>query len=288
MKKAIIDRLDPFCDFAGTVRSQGRYSLAVVAALAVATSAAADDEDCSVLPRAELVEALQRADLAWQALDGAALDGAMGDVRRHVPCLAEPIELPLVLQLHQAFARHAWTTYDPQTSARAWLAVRDLAPTWTDAYDDDVAADHPVRELWAQRPQWTTTLDEEPPGGWLVDGTASATVPLDRAFVLQALDRRGRVVYSAWHVSAADVPQSPWRAQRIRRIRTRGTVLAGGLALTGAGLLGAGLLVREQMKSVPARDLPAYQTRANTLAGTGGGMLGASALAVGVLWAVKW
>jgi hypothetical protein len=252
------------------------------------TLAWGDEPGCSVLPRAELVEALQRADLAWKALDGDGLDAAMADVRRHVPCLTEPTELELVLQVHRAQARHAWTTYDPQASSRAWLAVRDLAPVWPDEYESDVAEDHPVRELWTKRPQWTTTLDEHPPGGWVVDGTAAVQVPLDRAFVLQALDRRGAVIYSQWHLSAAEVPQSPWRAQRIRRIRMRGTLLAGGLGLVGAGLVGGGLVVAQSIDNVPVQDRPAYKDRANNLAGTGFAVMGGSALALGVLWGVKW
>lgn len=257
-------------------------------ALLLASVGIAQDEPCSTVPKAELVEALQRADVAWNDLDGTALDNAMVDIRRHVPCLNAPVELRLVLQLHQAHGRHAWTTYDPQASARAWLAVRDLAPEWTDAYDADVAPDHPVRDLWNSRPQWNTTLDEGPPGGWLVDGTPSTEVPLDRAFVLQAMNRRGAVLYSAWHLSAADVPQSPWRAERIKRLRVRGTVLGSVLAVGGGATLVSGVVVRRRAAEVPTQDKVAYIQRSNVLMGTGASVVGASALSMGLLWGVRW
>ncbi|MFK7927642.1 MAG: hypothetical protein AB8H79_05615 [Myxococcota bacterium] len=246
------------------------------------------EDACSDLPLAELTLALEQADEWWEKLDGKGLDTAMSQVRRHVPCLEDPSELRQVLRIHQAHARHAWTTYDPQASARAWLAIRDLAPEWTDAYEADVAQEHPVRDLWNSRPQWTTTLDEKPPGGWIVDGSLSQEVPLDRAFVLQALDRKGHVLYSAWHLSAADVPQSPWRAQRIKRVRVRGSLLAGAAALGGGALLVSGAVVRREAQIGPVADRQRFYNRSVALTGAGVGVLGASALTVGMLWGMRW
>lgn len=253
-------------------------------------AAHAQDVPCSEAPRVALLDALQAASVAWSALDGDGLDQAMARVRTQVGCLREPAELDLVLAVHQAHARHAWTTYDPQVSARAWLAVRDLAPEWTDAYEADVPPDHPVRELWKARKPWTTTLDEQPPGGWIIDGTPGTVVPLDRAFWLQALDRRGQVAYSAWHVSAADVPQTPWRIQRVRRMRVRGTIVAGVVMAGGLAALGGAGATRLKIQdpSTPDRDLLPLQTRQNVLAGVGVGAIGASAVAVAVLWGVRW
>lgn len=246
--------------------------------------------ECAEHPRAALVQALQASEVAWHNLDGDALDAAMGRVRAATACLSDVADLDLVLMVHQAHARHAWTTYDPQASARAWLAVRDLAPEWTRAYEEDVPKDHPVRELWVERPQWTATLDEVPPGGWRIDGVESRDVPLDRAFFIQAIGRKGGIAYSGWHQTANDVPQSPWRTERVARLRKRGTVVAGVMGLAGAGLIAGALVDRARIQNVntPARDIPDLQKRANALGGTGMALVGTSLVTVGVLWGVRW
>lgn len=252
--------------------------------------ALAQEAPCPERPRATLVDALQASSVAWAQLDGDALDAAMSRVRQATGCMHDVAELDLVLQIHQAQARHAWTTYDPQASARAWLAVRDLAPVWTAAYEADVPRDHPVRELWAERPQWTTRLDEEPPGGWLVDGVPGREVPLDRAFVLQALGRQGEVAYTAWHLTAAEVPQTPWRTERLARVRRRGSAAAGVLAAGGVGLIAGSLVVRGRLSDpdTPDSELLALQKRSNALGGAGLATAGTSLLTLGLLWGVRW
>jgi len=258
--------------------------------LLLAGLALAQEADCPDDPRNALVGALQASSVAWSSLDGKSLDAAMVELREAVACLDEPADLDLVLAVHRAHARHAWTTYDAQASARAWLAVRDLAPTWTDAYESDVPKDHPVRELWDERPHWTTELDQEPPGGWLVDGTRSREVPMDRAFMLQAVDRRGAIAYSAWHLTAAEVPQSPWRDQHIKTVRARWTVVSAIVAAGGVGLLGGAYATRQTMKdpATPDRRLLALQRQSNMLGVAGATTVGASALTMGLLWGVKW
>lgn len=250
----------------------------------------AQDAGCELQARAVLTGSLDAADRAWAALDGDALDASMETVRAQVPCLTEPVDLALAIRVHRAHARHAWTTYNPDLSTRGWLAVRDLSDPWTAADEADVPEDHPVRQLWKDRRAWTSTLDESPPGGWIVDGTLGEVVPMDRAFLLQALERDGTVAYSAWHVSPSDVPQSPWRIARVRRMRVRGSIVAGALALAGGAALGGAALTYNHMAkpTTDDDDMLALRNRAHVLTAAGLGGVGAGALTAGVLWGVRW
>jgi len=267
------------------------YIVAVFGVLAASVAHAEEPPGpamCHPTPRTALLQELAKARQAWDDLDGDGIDRAMAKVRAHVRCLREPAELELVLDVHRAFARHSWTTYDPQASARAWLAVRDLAPEWTAQDEKDVASAHPVRELWNAREPWVMTLDESPPGGWVVDGTATDQVPMDRAFLIQAIGRRGDVVYTEWHLVASDVPISPWRAERIGRLRRRGTAASALSFAAGGALLASGLAVGSRIDKVPDVDRERYANRANVLTASGVAAMGGSALTMGVLWGVRW
>lgn len=232
--------------------------------------------------------ALGRVDRAWVEMDGDEIDRGFEAVKAALEKQCAPLEPQIALRVHQAYARHAYTVFDTQTSVRAWLAVRDLAPEWTSELDDDVPPDHPVREAWGTRPGWKTSIDEAPPGGWVVDGVMSSEVPKDRAFVLQALSREGSVAWSGWLSHTNEIPTSPWRSRRIKRLRGRGTAVSVGVGLAGAGLLGAGLVTRQQLNSADPSELRQIQSRANTLGGLGIGSMVLSGASLGILWGVKW
>lgn len=251
--------------------------------LLIALTASACDE----APRQALVRAMDRAELSWHEMDGEALDQAMADVRTALSEQCAAIEPRLAMQIHLAMARHTWTLFDTQNSVRAYLAVRDLAPSWTEELDSQVPSDHPVRELWGDRPKWTTTLDETPTGGWLVDGSPGPEVPKDRAFVLQALERDGGAVWTGWLTDPSEIPVAPLRAARIRRIRKRGTVVSLGVAGIGAGLLGAGL-IRAQDINKPGADLLKVQQQSNALGGSAIGAFVLSGASLALLWGIKW
>ncbi|TVQ90292.1 MAG: hypothetical protein EA397_13130 [Deltaproteobacteria bacterium] len=235
-----------------------------------------------------LQSSLGAIDRAWVEMDGEALDRGFEKVKAALHDQCTPLTPALSLRVHQAYARHAYTVFDTQTSVRAWLAVRDLAPEWTENLDEDVPPDHPVREAWSSRPGWKSRIDEAPPGGWVVDGTPGDQVPKDRAFVLQALGRDGQVTWSSWLSHTNEVPTSPWRSQRIKRLRGRGSVVSLGVGVAGASLLGAGLITRGQLSTADPSELRRIQTRANTLGGLGIGGLVLSGVSMGILWGVKW
>jgi hypothetical protein len=243
---------------------------------------------CDPEPRRALLSSIDRADAAWQALDGDGLDAAMTDLRAALAVQCAPIDDRLSVKIHLAFARHAWTLFDSPTSVRAFLAVRDLSPTWTPQLDADVPADHPVRQVWTNRPGWTTTIGESPPGGWLVDGSPGPEVPKDRAFVLQALSKEGSAVWSGWLVNASEVPVAPWRAERVRRIRTRGTVLSLGVAAAGGGLIAAGIAERGKLNTAEPSEYLSIQRRSNTLQLAGVGTTIVAGVGLGLLWGIKW
>jgi hypothetical protein len=252
-------------------------------ALLAAPAAACDDT-----ARSDLRDALQRADGAYEAMDGEDLDAAMGDVRGALDRQCAPASPRLAFEVHHAFARHLWTLFDTENSVRAYLAVKDLAPAWTVDLDAAVPDDHPVRGIWDSRPGWTVALDESPPGGWMVDGEPSPKVPKDRAFLLQALDRDGSVTWTGWLLHPREVPLAPWRAERVRRIRGRGTLVSLAVAGAGAGLLTAGLLEAGRVDDVPPEDRLKVQNRANTLQAGAIGAFVLSGVSLGLLWGIRW
>jgi len=209
-------------------------------------------------------------------------------VRASVDRQCAPIDARLSVTVHRAFGRHAWTLFDTQTSVRAFLAVRDLSPEWTASLDADVPPDHPVREAWANRPGWKSSISESPPGGWLIDGSPGAEVPKDRAFVLQALAKEGAVTWTGWLMNTSEIPVAPWRAARVRRVRTRGTIVSLGVAGAGVGLLTAGALEATKLRSAAPQDYLSIQSRANTLQLAGVGGLALSGVGLGLLWGIRW
>lgn len=243
---------------------------------------------CDPAPRRTLIASIDRADAAWAELDGDGLDAAMTELRTSLASQCAPIDGRLALKIHRAFARHSWTLFDSQTSVRAFLAVRDLSPTWTAELDADVPADHPVRQVWSSRPGWTSTISESPPGGWLVDGNLGPEVPKDRAFVLQALSKDGSAIWSGWLTNATEVPVAPWRAQRVKRARARGTVLCLSIAAAGGGLIAAGIAERSKLRTAPPSEYLSIQSRSNTMQLAGIGTLAVAGVGMGLLWGIKW
>jgi hypothetical protein len=225
---------------------------------------------------------------AWKELDSDGIDEATSNLRRHLAAQCAIVEPDLAARIHRALGRHTFTLFDNPTSIRAYLAQRDLTPDWTPETMDDVPPMHPVREVWEVRTNLTFTLEESPPGGWVVDGTLSHTVPQDRAFILQALTKDQEVSWTGWILNTSEIPVAPWRAQRLRRTRMRGTAVSASIAGIGGGLLVAGIVNVQRLNSSPASEYRQIQRESNALGASAYGAFAASGVSLAVLWGVKW
>ena len=247
-------------------------------------------EDCPAEPIEQLHDAVARAEQAWQQLDGPALDGAIADLQGVLPCVGQELTLEDAVSVHRTLARHASSVFDPTRSTAGWLAVRDLAPDQIAALELEVGPDEPVRLVWESRRPVRQRLSERPPRGWVVDGTDAEDVPSDRAFILQARGRRGGVTYTGWHLSPTTVPLEDWRAQRVRRLRGRGSVVAGLLMAGGVGALAQGMALRDYIKrpNTPEENLVPAKRQSDAMLVGGAGGVGTGLVTLGVLWGVRW
>ncbi|MFT7518952.1 MAG: hypothetical protein ACI9MC_001086 [Kiritimatiellia bacterium] len=263
-------------------------SLLISCALTGSTTARA--EECAQDSDARLIHAAKALETAYEQVRPKDLDRAGAELRKSLPCTRQPLSIDTAIAVHRAEALYRFTLYDRDGSTRAWLAVRALEPSY-DPPEHWIPDDHPIQELWDHPPQpWTQRLTSSPPGGWRVDGVLTDQVPTTRAFVLQAIDRRGTIMYSGYLLSQTEVPTADWRARRRRNARIWGTTIAGVGGVGASVLTAAGL--RYRRVAIDPRtndaDLRRLQQRANTSFG-GAMALTAASISTGVLaWSVRW
>jgi len=257
--------------------------------LLLATAWAAD---CPEAPAVTLRSSAAAMEVSFMALDEEVFDRAHAALDEAVPCVTEPLEKPDVLILHRAMAVALFMDGDMRASTKSWGAVKALDPGWQPPAA--MAPDgHLMRQLFdaaTAEDEWIT-LELEPPGGWIVDGTWTSEVPKDQAFVLQALGDEG-VIYTGYQLSVAGIPITdlvqPGPSPRARKMRKVGTGVAAVLAVGSAAGVGLHFRARQQMYEVPYRQVDEVAARGN-LASAGAVVLGTAAVTVFVgAWAIRW
>jgi hypothetical protein len=153
---------------------------------------------------------------AYARVNITAFDAASVVIRNGVHCVDTPLDPHTVAELHRTMAIIAFAAGQEVPSKKSWLAARFLDPSWVlpmDLYPEN----HPIRVMFeesvppppdpAGKPADEQKALEDGPGvHWLVDGLPASTVPLDRAFVLQALDDDRKVIYTGYLWSIIDIP----------------------------------------------------------------------------------
>ncbi len=253
----------------------------------------ASASECPEEPLGSLQEGAAAIEQTFIDLDEAGFDSAHAAVQRALPCVRAPLALRDVMGIHRSAAIAAFVEGDMVGARKSWGAVRALNPSWTPP-DALAPPGHLLRELFdkAAPNDETVTLELAPEGGWVVDGRAGDAVPRDRAFVLQALDGDGQVVYTGYGRSVAEVPAldfaRPGPSPRAKKMRVIASAVGGALALGAAGAAAMHFDARGQLGEVDYAKLDATRTRGNV---AGWSAIGAGAAAVGVTtagWLVRW
>lgn len=258
--------------------------LAVLAQLASA-------QEC---PPAALALAIQRIGeikAAYVNVDIQAFDAGATELAGLVRCIDDPLTPQMAVEIHHVMGLRAFANQDEMGAQRSLSAVRELAPEWR-PNEATIEPESPLHRFYAMElPAEEIPLAARPPGGWLVDGEGGAFVPGHRAFVLQAIGRRGQIVYSGYHTSPTTLPAFDFPTGQTRRnVRIFGTigsgaVLAGALATE---VLAAGARGRADEAGLSGVERLTLLERSQTLqtVAIGLGVFGASGAVV--TWAVPW
>lgn len=290
--------------------------LSLLTSLALADDA--PDVDCPVEARVDVLAAASDLEQAWLSLDGPGFDVARNRMSRLMPCTEAPFDAADAALLHRARALVAFVDGDMEASQRSFAAVHALQPEW---HPDPalVPREHP---LWRV---FESAVDDDedpkmlpfrllPQSAWVVDGTrfprdgdprdadgvptGSYGLPADRAFVLQLYGDKGGLVYTAYHLSTADLPVNLLKVaedpdamrRRRKRVRVWGSVVGGALLAAGATSFGLAWKDREAVaaEQVDLVDLEPTQRRANALGVVGYSLGGVGAATFTLAWAVPW
>jgi hypothetical protein len=171
-------------------------------------TAAAFAQDC---PQDGLELIRDATDRLWEAyarVNIKEFDEASVEINNGIHCVRTRLDSHAIVELHRTMAIIAFAAGQQSPSRKSWLAARTLDPSW-DLPRDLYPENHPVRVLFEEAaPTAAPKLENLQSDGveWLVDGIPASVVPLDRAFVLQALDDDGAVRYTGYLWSIIDIP----------------------------------------------------------------------------------
>lgn len=266
----------------------------VAFALITAAFAASPPTERACPPTA-LAEAMQRVGQVKSAhldADITAFDHAATALAQVIPCAEAPATAAMALDLHHAMGLRAFANQDALGAQRSLGALRELAPDWR-PNETWMVPGNPIYELYLlEIPPEVVPLADRPPGGWLVDGAPATAVPGHRAFLLQALGRRGEVVYTGYHAAPSTLPEFDFpNGQAARTVRTFGTVasaaLAVGAAATGVGAWSASQTARVD-DTLSSAETVALLERGRALGVVTGALGAAASVGLVVTWAVPW
>lgn len=249
--------------------------------------------DCPDDPVAQVRSATDALQTAFSKLDDSAFDAAKKQLDAAIPCVTTPLELRDVLELHRAEALAAFVDGDMVASKKSWGAARVLDPSWKPP-ESMAPPGALLRQLFDRAPTDVKTqpLQVSPDGGWLVDGRRGDAVPADRAFVLQGIGKDGKIVYTGYDRSLAEVPlldfTPPGPSPKAKKMRLVGSIVGGVLALAAGGAAWAHFDTASHLDTVPYDKFDSAVTEGN-VAGWSAVVLGAGAVGVTTgAWVVKW
>jgi len=154
-------------------------------------------------------------------------------------CLLRVVSPEQAVELHVGRAVLALVDSRDTEGLLAWRAVRALNQNREMDREFEMGSDT-FRALWEgalDAPSGEYTPKWHPKGGWVVDGRPSLTFPTQRAFVAQALDRRGRMLGSGIYNSPAEVPVMELRHTTQRKTRRAVGTALGVTAMVAGGVM---------------------------------------------------
>jgi hypothetical protein len=205
-------------------------------ATALAAPCPADAADADALLRA-----VERADLAVEALDPAALEEATAALDAVLACREQPVTVDLSAHVHRIHGITAFVTGD-EDDANLWFAAsRALEPTAALGH----AIGGPLQSAWtravSETPPVRTDLPKPRRGTLVIDGQLITSRPSLLPYVFQHVDG-GDVLTTTLHRAGGAPPVYPGgpRPEPVDAPTRRGKPLT--IAATAVGALAAGSL----------------------------------------------
>jgi hypothetical protein len=150
---------------------------------------------------------LDEAEIAFQKRDKTGTLSFAARAETELPCMNEPMDLPLAAKFHRVQGLAAFLQRDTDRAAQSFHAARALEPDFV-LPPGMVPVGHPVRGLYEAplpSPQ-SVALAAPASGRILVDGRAVLLRPTDRPAVVQLVDAQGEVVWSVLAMPGDPLP----------------------------------------------------------------------------------
>lgn len=233
-------------------------------------------------PVTALVDAMERAETAYAAVDVEAFQQATVEVDYLVPCLDAPLARDDVARLHRLRGIGYHTAKREQDLVAAFRAARAAAPNFTPSMEL-FPEGFVLRDRYQDQPAETRPgprLPRPAKGELMVDGVAARSRPVDAAALVQVVVA-GDVVSSSYLLPDDVLP--PYRGSSAHRDRW---LLAGGATLLASGVL-YGLAASSSAGRFDAADgaeLQAVQNRTNGLVVASGVVAVGAAVPFGLAW----
>lgn len=250
---------------------------------------------------ADLLDAVERAESAWVALDEPGFLTATDEMRAVLPCVSDPIPRALAAAVHRGEGLRAAADGEQERAVCAFAAAREAEPAWRFP-EGLLPPGHPLLALYNE-PVDAAPLPLPPGGGTVrVDGQVAEAVPDGRAAIIQVFGDDGGVLTTVYHWPEQPLPERPAMAfdpvtydhlgsMRLPpEPRPWGWLVAGGAGAVATGVLyglAASSAHRYEDPDTHPAALDLLQRRANGLVVASGatGLVSVSLLVVG---AVRW
>jgi hypothetical protein len=212
---------------------------------------------------------------AFAEMDLLALTRSRDAALAVIPCISEPVPVPVAADFHRLMALAAFTAGRERRVLAEFHAARRLVPGY-EVPRDVVPEGHPLLALYAA----STTADEgeldaaiPPLGGWVVvDGIRGATRPQGISTIVQAFGSDGALVESRYLAAGEPTPAwgpHPLEVEQRRRRRRFLSGVTGVTLVTSATLYGLAWSSRAHFDDTNAKtgatdaQLDAVRTKTN-------------------------
>lgn len=249
------------------------------------------------VPKAEVLDRLDRAETALLELDVEGFRARMAEAEALLPCVRERLEPSVVAELHRLWGLRAFGDRDPLAPA-AFAAARRLEPAYRFP-ETLIPTGSPVLEAYAALdPSERATTPLPPParGELLVDGRPELERPADWPVLVQHLDPES-AGFTAWLMPGSPVPaydtagplaaRDPGARRRLRLAAGAGSALVVGGVLYGFALHGHARYLDVDHRPVADDRLPGLRARTNALV-VASAVSTLAAAGAGVAVAMSW
>lgn len=264
--------------------------------------------ECPDRPLAAAITAAAGVEAAFASVDDVAFSAASDALQEALACTRDEIGPGDVVPFHRAMVLVAFYKGDEDKAIASWAAVRSLQPNWVPR-EALLSTEHPLRRLWDAAAAADSSLLPIQPGRhgcWRVDGIRQDEVPAHRAFIVQGIDERGAIRFTAYHTDSAELVEderlcanvdepTPDRALRSARIHRIGTFAAGGLAAGALASLVVSLDAQRELAQIDQANstadawrIPHLYARNQAFAAISVGLGVAAAGTATAVWTVHW